>query len=87
MKQPRARRLFPAAYSAYKTWIEPEAGGSTKGPSGAGSTVGVSDPMSAFSHLKFTSWVRERGRVISIEPDSLFGASKVAADVMVRLRR
>jgi FkbM family methyltransferase len=69
MKQPRARRLFLALYSAYKTWIEAGPVDRLKELVTPGSTVVDVGANVGFFTLKFASWVGERGQVIAIEPD------------------
>jgi FkbM family methyltransferase len=69
MKQPRARRLFLALYSAYKTWIEAGPVDRLKDLVAPGSTVVDVGANVGFFTLKFASWVGEQGQVIAIEPD------------------
>jgi FkbM family methyltransferase len=69
MQQPWARRLFLAAYSAYKTWIESGPVDRLKDLVAPGSTVVDVGANVGFFTLKFASWVGEQGQVIAIEPD------------------
>jgi FkbM family methyltransferase len=71
MKQPLARRLFLAVYSAYKTWIESGPVDRLKDLVVPGSTVVDVGANVGFFTLKFARWVGERGHVIAIEPDLL----------------
>ena len=69
MKQPRARRLFLAAYWAYKKWIEAGPVDRLKDLVTPGSTVVDVGANVGFFTLKFARWVGEPGQVIAIEPD------------------
>jgi len=69
LKHPWARRLFLAAYSAYKTWIESGPVDRLKNLVAPGSTVVDVGANVGFFTLKFASWVGEQGQVIAIEPD------------------
>jgi FkbM family methyltransferase len=69
MKQAWARRVFPAVYSVYKTWIEAGPVDRLKELVPEGSTVVDVGANIGFFTLKFARWVGEQGIVIAIEPD------------------
>jgi FkbM family methyltransferase len=69
MKQAWARRVFLAAYSAYKAWIEAGPVDRLKDFVPPGSTVVDVGANVGFFTFKFARWVGEQGIVIAIEPD------------------
>jgi FkbM family methyltransferase len=69
MKQAWARRMFLAAYSVYKTWIEAGPVERLKEFVPPGSTVVDIGANVGFFVLKFARWTGERGCVIAVEPD------------------
>jgi FkbM family methyltransferase len=69
MKQAWARRVFLAAYSAYKAWIEARPVDRLRDFVPPGSTVVDVGANIGFFTLKFARWVGEQGQVIAIEPD------------------
>jgi len=90
LKHPWARRLFLAAYSAYKTWIESGPVDRLKNLVAPGSTVVDVGASVGFFTLKFASWVGEQGQVIAIEPDVInfetLAANISAAGLQPRVR-
>ena len=69
MRQAWTRRVFLAAYSVYKTWIEAGPVDRLKDFVLPGSTVVDVGANIGFFTIKFAQWVGEQGRVIAIEPD------------------
>lgn len=69
MRQAWTRRVFLAAYSVYKTWIEAGPIDRLKDFVVPGSTTVDVGANIGFFTIKFAQWVGEQGRVIAIEPD------------------
>jgi FkbM family methyltransferase len=69
MRRPWTRRLFLAAYSAYKTWIEAGPVDRLKDFVPPGSTAIDVGANIGFFTIKLARWVGEQGLVIAIEPD------------------
>jgi FkbM family methyltransferase len=90
IRQRWARRLFLAAYSAYKTWIESGPVHRLEEFVAPGSTVVDVGANVGFFTVKFARWVGEQGQVIAIEPDfenfETLAAALAAAGLKRRVR-